>query len=86
MNEINLLPEGEEPINIGFWAHKGAIRKAEKQLGGPWGARHDRFVIRQLFRAGEITEYQKQNLLDAVDEKVKATRRQNPNYGKWRVW
>lgn len=86
MNEINLSTNAEEPINIGFWAHKRAIRNAQERLGSGWNETHDRYVIRQLFRAGEITEYQKQTLLDAISEKVRAKRRRNPNHGKFRLW
>ena len=85
-DSIDLNPDSDEPINIGFFAHRRAIHAAERGLGGSWGPSHDRFVVKRLFKAGEITEYQKQILFDNIAEKVKRTRRGNPAFGRYRVW
>ena len=87
-NEMALarIPQDEEAINIGFFAHKRAQRAAMAHLGQTWTPAHDKFVVRKLFRDGEISDYQKSILLERIHDKTMAARANNPSLGRYRLW
>ena len=75
-----------DSIDVPFMLHRRLQRLAVANLGNTWSARHDRFVINQLFRQGIITNYQREEQLERIATKVRAARQRDPNHGRWRLW
>ena len=87
MNNITLLPDAEEAIDIPFWTHQRLKREAMDRYGASqWTPTHDRYVIRNLFARGIISDTARTLLLERVSAQVERRRQNDPSAGKFRLW
>jgi len=76
----------DESINIPFMVHKRLQHEAIKNFGANWSTTHDKWVTRQLFKQGIITDHQRSVQLEKIDHRLRSIRRRDPDAGRFRLW
>lgn len=73
-------------MDIPFMLHKRLERSAIERFGRAWTPTHDRWVVNQLFKHGTITDFQRSEHIEKIDDLERSARARNPNYGRFRLY